>query len=98
MSDNKRRMGIMASFAKAVFKKDGREVFTATVTSGGCFGPNPDLDLINEGYAALKRAIKEGNLPATAEDFNTVAVSGREYAVTKGPAGIDPASLKLLKP
>jgi len=97
MSDNSRRQGIMASFSKVVFKKDGAEVFTATVTSGGCFGPDADIKVINAGYAELKRAIDSGQATAAANDFNSVAVRRQEYKVlAKGPAGIKADDLKKI--
>jgi hypothetical protein len=96
-----RPVGIMASFAKVAFKKDDVEVFATSVIAGpGCFGPSKDMNdlgVINAGYEALQKAITEGKAPAAASDFNRVVVRGREYAVAKGPAGIDPRSLKLLK-
>lgn len=75
-------MGIMASFSKVAFKKDGVEVFSAKVTSGGCFGPDAEADVIDRGYHELNRAIKAGTAPATALDFNGVSVGSNEYAVT----------------
>ena len=83
-----RPMGIMASFSKVAFKKDGVEVFSAKVTSGGCFGPNPDVDVINRGYTELKGAIDAGKATTAALDFNSVSISSefgggrsREYIV-----------------
>lgn len=76
-----RPMGIMASFSNVAFKKDGTEVFSARVHSGGCFGPDATDQVIDRGYAELNRAISEGTLPATARDFNTVSVGSNEYAV-----------------
>ncbi|MBL8712004.1 MAG: hypothetical protein JNM12_03820 [Alphaproteobacteria bacterium] len=76
-----RPMGIMASFSNVAFKKDGAEVFSARVHSGGCFGPDATEQVIDRGYAELNRAIADGTLPATARDFNTVSVGSNEYAV-----------------
>ncbi|MCC7037631.1 MAG: hypothetical protein IT560_10045 [Alphaproteobacteria bacterium] len=78
-----RPMGIMASFSNVAFKKDGAEVFSARVHSGGCFGPDATEQVIDRGYAELNRAIADGTLPATARDFNTVSVGSNEYTVTK---------------
>lgn len=78
---SQRPMGIMASFSNVAFKKDGAEVFSARVHSGGCFGPDATEQVIDRGYAELNRAISEGKLPATARDFNTVSVGSNEYAV-----------------
>ena len=92
-------MGIVASFSKVTFKKDGAEIFSANVTSGGCFGPTPDIDVINAGYAELRSAIRKNKIPAASIDFNAVSVRGHEYAVSsKGPYKIDAAGLKRLNP
>lgn len=80
---SQRPMGIMASFSNVAFKKDGAEVFSARVHSGGCFGPDATEQVIDRGYAELNRAIADGTLPATARDFNTVSVGSNEYTVTK---------------
>ncbi|MDF3022998.1 MAG: hypothetical protein K0R10_359 [Alphaproteobacteria bacterium] len=78
-----RPMGIMASFSNVAFKKDGTEVFSARVHSGGCFGPDATEQVIDRGYAELNEAIKSGTLPETARDFNSVSVGANEYTVTK---------------
>jgi hypothetical protein len=98
-------MGIMASFSKVTFKKDGAEVFSTTVTSGGCFGPNPDVDVINNGFRDLRDAIKAGKATAAARDFNSVAIAGqfggtsREYSVgAHGATRIDAKCLKRVTP
>lgn len=92
-------LGIMASFSDVTFKKDGVELFSAKVTSGGCFGPDPEAEVINRGYAELNRAIKEGRAPEAARDFNTVSVGAREYKVdAKGPDAIPPASITRIRP
>jgi len=78
-----RPMGIMASFSNVAFKKDGAEVFSARVHSGGCFGPDATEQVIDRGYAELNEAIKSGTLPETARDFNSVSVGANEYTVTK---------------
>ena len=98
-----RPMGIMASFSKVSFRKDGEEVFSARVNSGGCFGPDKAVDVINRGYTALNNAIASGTLDKAALDFNTVSVGGefsrgeREYAVTaKGPTSITAKNIKPL--
>lgn len=100
-----RPMGIMASFSKVSFKKDGAEVFSATVTSGGCFGPNPDVEVINRGYTELKSAIGAGKATTAALDFNTVSIASqfgsgeREYSVGKhGAKSIEAKALKRLTP
>lgn len=74
-------LGIMASFSQVSFKKDGAEVFSARVHSGGCFGPDDVADVIDRGYHELNAAIKAGKLSDTARDFNAVAVGSTEYAV-----------------
>lgn len=103
MSKQHRPMGIMASFSKVSFKKDGAEVFSARVTSGGCFGPNPDVDVINNGFQALLRAVDEGKATTAALDFNSVSIGGefsssvREYSVGKhGAKRIGAKALKRL--
>ncbi len=58
-----RPMGIMASFSNVAFKKDGTEVFSARVHSGGCFGPDATSDVIDRGYAELNEAINPRNRP-----------------------------------
>lgn len=88
-------MGIMASFSNVSFKKDGVEVFSTKVTSGGCFGPDPEVDVINRGYAELNRSIRSGKTPEAARDFNQVSVGARDYEIgQKGPASIPAASIK----
>ncbi|MEZ0261103.1 MAG: hypothetical protein ACAH80_08840 [Alphaproteobacteria bacterium] len=77
-----RPMGIMASFSTVSFKKDGKEVFSASVTSGGCFGPDDTVDVINRGYDAMKTAINEGKATTAALDFNSVSVGQRSFDVT----------------
>ena len=77
-----RPMGIAASFSKVAFKKDGAEIFSAKVTSGGCFGPDDVVDVVNRGYDALKKAINDGDLTTAAFDFNQVSVGAREFGVS----------------
>jgi hypothetical protein len=98
-------MGIMASFSKVTFKKDGADVFSTKVVSGGCFGPNPDLDVINNGFTALRGAIDAGKATTAALDFNSVSISGefggrtREYNIgTHGAAHIDLGCIKPRTP
>jgi hypothetical protein len=74
---------VMASFSKVTFKKDGAEVFSATVTSGGCFGPDKSIDVANRGYSALNEAIRQNTLPALARDFDSVVIGQKEFAVEK---------------
>lgn len=91
-------MGIMASFAKVSFKKDGKEVFSASVTSGGCFGPDDVVDVINRGYTEMKTAINEGKLTTAALDFNGVSMGQRNFECTgHTPARIERANLKPAK-
>jgi len=75
-------MGIMASFSKVAFKKDGQEIFSAQVTSGGCLGPHDLLDVVNRGYDELKKAIDGGKLTTAALDFNSISVGAREFSVS----------------
>ncbi|HYD18761.1 MAG TPA: hypothetical protein VEF76_09815 [Patescibacteria group bacterium] len=94
-----RPMGIMASFSTVAFKKDGVEVFSARVHSGGCFGPDETADVIDRGYAELNDAIKNGTLPATARDFNSVAVGANEYGVKKiTPTHVEASKFGRRKP
>jgi len=94
-----RPMGIMASFSKVSFKKDGAEVFSATVHSGGCFGPDDVVEVINRGYAELKTAINEGKLTTAALDFNSVSMGLRQFECTgHTPARIERANLKPVRP
>lgn len=74
-------MGIMASFSTVSFKKDGAEVFSAKVTSGGCFGPDAAADVIDRGYHELNRAVKKGTVEKAALDFNQVSVGRNDYTV-----------------
>jgi hypothetical protein len=97
-------MGIRATFATVTFKKDGEELFSTKVTDGGCFGPNPDLDVINGGFNALNRAIDDGQAKTAALAFNKVAITSesgrtREYSVGKHTAThIDAEVLKHITP
>ncbi|MDE1152983.1 MAG: hypothetical protein PW788_10645 [Micavibrio sp.] len=90
-------MGIMASFSTVSFKKDGAEVFSASVSSGGCFGPDDDIKVITRGFDEMKRQGK-----AATADFNSVALkpqfgsSTREYKVAVKNAQIDAKSLKRI--
>ena len=94
-----RPMGIMASFSNVAFKKDGAEVFSARVHSGGCFGPDATEQVIDRGYAELNDAIKAGTLPETARDFNSVSVGMNEYTVTKiTPTHVEASKFGKLKP
>jgi hypothetical protein len=94
-----RPMGIMASFSKVSFKKDGAELFSARVTSGGCFGPDDVVDVVNRGYDELKRAINDGKLTTAALDFNQVSVGAREFAVSgQNAQRIEKTNLKRLTP
>ena len=92
-------LGIMASFSNVTFKKDGKDVFSASVTSGGCFGPDDDIKVINRGYEEMKRQGK-----AASVDFNTVALKGqfggseRSYEVAVKNNAIDAKSLKRVQP
>jgi len=74
-------LGIMASFSKVTFKKDGAEVFSAKVTSGGCFGPDAEADVIDRGYHELNRAVKQGTADKAALDFNQVSVGRKDFTV-----------------
>lgn len=99
MSRENRPMGIMASFSKVSFKKDGAEVFSATVTSGGCFGPDDAVDVINRGYAEMNKAINSGALAETARDFNAVSVGAHNYEVAPhGKSRIEKSALKRVMP
>lgn len=92
-------MGIMASFSKVAFKKDGVEVFSAKVTSGGCFGPDATSEVIDRGYHELNRSINAGTTPATALDFNSVSVGSNEYAVTsKTATHVEAAKIGKMSP
>lgn len=92
-------MGIMASFSKVSFKKDGVELFSAKVTSGGCFGPDATSDVIDRGYHELNHAVKAGTVPAAALDFNTVSVGINEYTVTsKTPTHVEASKFGTPKP
>lgn len=94
-----RPMGIMASFSKVSFKKDGAEIFSASVSSGGCFGPDDVVDVINRGYDELKGAINAGTLTTAALDFNQVSVGAREFAVSgQNAQRIEKANLQRLAP
>ena len=91
-------LGIMASFSNVSFKKDGVEVFSASVSSGGCFGPDDDIKVINRGFDEMKRQGKAGT------DFNTVALKPqfggqeRAYEVAVKNNAIDAQSLKRVQP
>ncbi len=99
MPKHARPMGIMASFSTVSFKKDGKEVFSASVTSGGCFGPDDTVDVINRGYDAMKTAINEGKATTAAMDFNAVSVGARTYGVSgHGPARIERKDLNPRPP
>lgn len=99
-----RPMGIRASFSTVAFKKDGEELFSAKATSGGCFGPVPELDTINEAYAQLREAIDGGKAKTAALDFNEIAVTnegGRTKSYSVGDHNvtrIDAKSLKRITP
>lgn len=94
-----RPMGIMASFSTVSFKKDGTEVFSASVSSGGCFGPDKTADVIDRGYHELNRAIREGAATEAARDFNSVSVGRNEYAVISKTADhVEAAKIAKLKP
>lgn len=92
-----RPMGIMASFSTVSFKKDGAEVFSAKVTSGGCFGPDDISDVIDRGYFELNKAVKDGTVSSAALDFNSVSVGANNYDVTSKTANHVEAS-KVGKP
>lgn len=92
-----RPMGIMASFSEVSFRQDGVTVFSATVSSGGCFGPDDDLKVVNRGFEEKKR---EGNTAA----FNEVSIkaqfggSQRDYLAREKNGRIDPKSLRRVQP
>jgi len=92
-------MGIMASFSQVTFRKDGADVFSARVHSGGCFGPDATSQVIDRGYTELNKAVKEGKAPEAALDFNSVAVGSSEYAVvSKTPTHVEAAKIGKMKP
>jgi hypothetical protein len=97
---SRKPMGIRASFATVAFKKDGEELFTATATSGGCFGPVPELKVINEAYAQLRDAIDEGKAKTAALDFNEIAITnegGRTRSYSVGDHDVKRIDAKALK-
>ena len=99
-----RPMGIRASFSTVAFKKDGAELFSTKATSGGCFGPVPELNVINEAFAQLNEAIDAGKAKTAALDFNEIAITNeggrtRSYSVGKhGAKHIDAKALKKITP
>ena len=99
-----RPRGIRASFATVSFKKDGEELFSTLATDGGCFGPVPELDTINEAYAQLREAIDGGKAKTAALDFNRIAVTNEggqtcEYSVGEHDTKrIDAKSLTRIAP
>jgi hypothetical protein len=93
-------MGIRASFSKVTFKKDGEELFSAQTTSGGCFGPVPELNVINSAYAQLRDAIDEGKAKTAALDFNEVSITnegGRTRSYSVGDHDVKSIDAKALK-
>jgi len=83
-------LGIMASFSTVSFKKDGAEVFSAKVTSGGCFGPDETADVIDRGYHELNHAVKSGTVDKAALDFNQVSIGRNNYTViSKTPTHVE---------
>lgn len=89
--------GIMASYQKITFEKDGVAVFDAQ-GSLGCLRrgePNDSHDLIRQGLFQLQNAVKDNKAPADAAQFTNVRVSNRNFTrADLVNAGVIPAPKK----
>lgn len=89
--------GIMASYQKITFEKDGVAVFDAQ-GSLGCLRrgePKDSHDLIRQGLFQLQNAVKDNKVSADAAQFTNVRVSQRNFTrADLVNAGVIPAPKK----
>ena len=92
--------GIMASYQKIIFEKDGIEVFSAQ-GSLGCLRrgePKDSHDLIRQGLFQLDNALKDNKATVDAAQFTNVRVSNRNFTrLDLVNAGVIPAPKKTNK-